>query len=134
MISMIINVAKRSSTQDVPPLSFEALFNKTDESGCTVLELAVKGNHVNVVELLLEEDPAYQHGPGSKSESLLPLIYRAMDKEYIDIVKILSQPYEAGGHKGAVALILAIKRRDKGMLFKEFNYIYDIKLLISIKI
>ncbi|KAL1826607.1 hypothetical protein ACET3Z_005019 [Daucus carota] len=113
MISMIINVAKRSSTQDVPHLSFEALFNKTDESGCTVLELAVKGNHVNVVELLLEEDPAYQHGPGSKLESLLPLIYRAMDKEYIDIVKILSKPYDAGGHKGAVALILAIKRRDK---------------------
>ncbi|XP_063942698.1 uncharacterized protein LOC108206743 isoform X1 [Daucus carota subsp. sativus] len=113
MISMIINVARRSSTQDVPHLSFEALFNKTDESGCTVLELAVKGNHVNVVELLLEEDPAYQHGPGSKSESLLPLIDRAMDKEYIDIVKILSKPYEAGGHKGAVALILAIKRRDK---------------------
>lgn len=61
---MLISAAKRSSTpQNAPLTSFEALFNKTDDFGCTVLGLAVKGNHLNVVELILTEDAAYDQ-PG----------------------------------------------------------------------
>lgn len=116
---MMINAAKRwSSAEDAPEASFEALFNKTDASGRTVLELAVDRNYANIVELILLQDPAYQHGCGSKN-GLMRLIYKAIDKEYRDIVNLLSETYEAGittGHKGVVALILAINRRDDGIL------------------
>lgn len=114
----MIDAAKRGgNAEDRPNVSFEALFNKTDMSGHTVLELAVERNYVDTVELILRENPAYQHGHGSKN-SLMRLIYKAIDKEYTDIVRLLSETYEAGittGHKGVVALIIAINRRDEGM-------------------
>lgn len=119
---MIINAAKRSTTpQNAPNVGFETLFNRIDESRCTVLELAVKGNHAHLVQLVLREDPAYQHGRQSKRNGLMRLIYKAIDEEYKDIVKLLSETYEAGinpDHNGVVALILAIKRRDKGIMYR----------------
>lgn len=115
---MIFDAAKRwSNAEDPPHVSFETLFNRTDESGRTLLELAMEKNYVNVVQLVLQEDLAYQRG--SKKNDLMRLIYKAIDKEYSqDIVRLLSQIYEAGiseDHKGVVKLILAIKSRDKGM-------------------
>ena len=113
LILTIIKAVKRSNTSEV-----EALFNRTDESGCTCLQLAVKKNYVNTVRLILTEDPAYQHGHVIKKHSLMCLIYDAIDMGFQDIVKLLSETYEAGmaiGYKGMLSLILAIKRRDKGM-------------------
>nr|XP_017233106.1 PREDICTED: serine/threonine-protein phosphatase 6 regulatory ankyrin repeat subunit A-like [Daucus carota subsp. sativus] len=121
VIGMMIDAAKRwSNAEDRPNVSFEALFNKTDMSGHTVLELAVDRNYVDTVELILRENPAYQHGRGSKN-SLMRLIYKAIDKEYTDIVRLLSETYEAGittGHKGVVALIIAINRRDEDSVIR----------------
>ncbi|KAL1826609.1 hypothetical protein ACET3Z_005021 [Daucus carota] len=121
VIRMMIDAAKRGgNAEDRPNVSFEALFNKTDMSGHTVLELAVDRNYVDTVELILRENPAYQHGHGSKN-SLMRLIYKAIDKEYTDIVRLLSETYEAGittGHKGVVALIIAINRRDEDSVIR----------------
>lgn len=118
-IRMIINAAKHSSSAvNAPHLSFEAIFRRSDESGRTVLELAVEKSNVHVVEILLRQDPAYESGRGSKNH-LMHLIYKAIDEELgIEIVKLLSEAYETGidkVHKGVIDLILAIKGRDKGM-------------------
>lgn len=114
---MLINAAKRSSgSEEASKKSFEALFNKIDQDKHTVLELAVMGNHVDVVKLILVEDPAYARG--NKKNYLMRLIYKAMDKEYTEIVKLLSETYKSGikgDCNGVLALILAIKRRNKGM-------------------
>lgn len=111
VIRTLINVAKRSHE------SFEAIFNRIDEKGHTILELAVEGNHVDVVELILQEDPAY--GCGNKKNDLICLINKAMDKGYKNIVKVLSNTYEGinPDHKGVIDLILAIIKRDKGMKY-----------------
>nr|XP_017232624.1 PREDICTED: ankyrin-3-like isoform X2 [Daucus carota subsp. sativus] len=110
-VGMIIDAFKHWNSEE------DALFNSTDEFGNTVLQLAVERNNVGVVKLLLEEDPAYQNCRGSKKHGLMRLIYKAIDNEYsTDIVKLLSETYEAGinpDHKGVLTLILAIKRRDK---------------------
>ncbi|KAK1382022.1 hypothetical protein POM88_019757 [Heracleum sosnowskyi] len=74
-------------------------------------------NYVKIVEVVLQEDLAYQHG--SKKNYLMRLIYKAIDNEYYsrDIVKLLSETYESGisgDHKDVVKLILAIKSSNKG--------------------
>lgn len=118
---MIINVAERWNTEgNTSHASFEAFFDITDESGSTVLQLAVERNYVDAVELILLADPAYKHGHGSKRNGLMRLIHKAIDNEYSkdDIIKLLSEAYEAGinpDHKGVLPLILAFKSRDKGM-------------------
>lgn len=113
---MLINAAKRSSSsKEASDGSFEAFLNKTDKDKHTALELAVMGNHVDVVKLILVEDPAY--GRGNKKNYIMRLIYKAMDKDYTEIVKILSETYKSGitgDCNGVLALILAIKRRNKG--------------------
>ncbi|KAK1382071.1 hypothetical protein POM88_019806 [Heracleum sosnowskyi] len=116
VMTVIINAAKRSSSSH-----FEALFNRTDESGCTVLELAVKKNYVNMVKLILAEDPACQRGRVPEKHALMCLIYKAIDTGYKDIVKLLCRTYEAGittGHRGVVSVILAIKRCDKASVLR----------------
>lgn len=67
----------------------------------------------------------------SKRNDLMRLIYKAIDEEYKDIVKLLSETYEAGinpDHNGVVALILAIKRRVKGIMYRlMYRLIYVLK-------
>lgn len=118
-IRMIINAAKLSSSaEDAPHLTFEGLFKRTDELGRTVLQLAVEKSYVHAVEIILRQDPASVNGGGSKNH-LMHLIYKAIDEEHgNDIVKLLSEAYETGidtVHQGVLTLILAIKRRDKGI-------------------
>ncbi|KAL8090981.1 hypothetical protein AgCh_040164 [Apium graveolens] len=112
VIRMIIDSAKRWSGVD-----FEALFSRTNELGSTVLQLAVDRNSEDAVKLILEEDPAYQHGHEIKRSCLMRLIYKAIDNGYSnDIVQLLSQTYQVGispDHKGALELILAIQRLDE---------------------
>ncbi|XP_074356675.1 uncharacterized protein LOC141696433 [Apium graveolens] len=108
VITMLVDAAERSSSSNT---SFEAIFNKTHhKTNHTVLELAVERNHVEVVEMILQRDPAY--GRGIKKNGLMLLIYKAMDMEFSAIVKLLSKAYQAGIHDGVVTLIIAIKRRD----------------------
>lgn len=119
VIKMIIDAAKcQSNSEDAPHESFGAIFNKTDASGRTVLKLAMDRNYMDVMKLILLEDPAYQQGPRCHRNSLMQLIYEVIDMEYSkDIVELLSQTYETGittDHKGVLNLILAIKKRDKG--------------------
>ncbi|KAK1382080.1 hypothetical protein POM88_019815 [Heracleum sosnowskyi] len=112
MIRMIIDAAKRWNNVD-----FEALFCRTDESGSTILQLAVERNDVDAGRLILLEDPAYQHGREIKRNGLMLLIFKAIDNKCSDhIIKLLSQTYEDGinpRHKDVLALILAIRRRDE---------------------
>ncbi|KAK1373724.1 hypothetical protein POM88_029917 [Heracleum sosnowskyi] len=121
VVKELINAAKRSSSsEDAPINSFEALFNKTDNYR-TVIDLAVRRNHLDVVELILVEDPAYQHGRTSKNINLKPLIYVAAEQGYKDMVILLCETYEAGnalGHKGQTALKAAIIARDKESVFR----------------
>ena len=95
------------------------LFRKTDENRCTCLELAVDRNYANIVELILAENPIYQSWNAPDFIDLMPLIYRAMDKEYTDIVKLLTSSYERGAditysYDDMAALISAIKGRKRG--------------------
>ncbi|KAK1352165.1 hypothetical protein POM88_053669 [Heracleum sosnowskyi] len=121
MIRMIIQAAKRWSSAEDPTLDkFGALFSRTDkpdESGRTVLQLAVDKNNVDAVRLILEEDPSNQDGGIVKRNGLMRLIYKAIDKKYSDdIVTLLSQTYQVRinpDHKDALKLILAIKNLDE---------------------
>ncbi|KAL8118192.1 uncharacterized protein LOC141723618 [Apium graveolens] len=118
IIRTIIHAAKRRNSAD-----FEAFFGRTNELGITVLQLAVENNCVEAVRLIVQEDPAYQHGPEIKRNGLMPLIFKAIDNECSDdIIKLLSQTYEAGiinpDHKEVVPLILAMRRRDKDSVLR----------------
>ena len=98
------------------------LFNRTDEKGRMILELAVEGNHLDLVKLILAKNPGY--GPrvwrmfpeliGRLFEltferksfyerrmypelmGIMPLIYKVMEreKENNDMVNLLTQTYE----------------------------------------
>lgn len=124
----LINAAKRwSNSEDSPQNMFEyVLFNRPDKNGKTVLYLAMQESYVEVVELILVEDPDYRQ-PGSKSNGLQSLIYKAAKYGDNDIVKLLSKAYEAGispRHSGLMALCLAIQDRDKG---KQSVFMHDSK-------
>ena len=86
-----------------------------------MLQLAVERNDVNVVRLILQEDPANKPGGGGiKRNGLMRLVCKAIDNEYsADIVKSLSETYKAGiinlDPDDLIALILAIQKLDKGM-------------------
>lgn len=117
---MTVKAAKRwSSAEGAVHASIKTLFHRIDKSGRTPLELAMFHNHVNAVELILREDPAYQDGRGSKNHRLLHLIYQAIENKYSEkIVELLSQTFEYGIEpdlKGVLALIIAIQRRDAGV-------------------
>ncbi|XP_074358556.1 uncharacterized protein LOC141697899 [Apium graveolens] len=120
---MMINAAKRSRSpgNNAPHLTFQALFRTTDESGRTVLELAVEKSNVHAVDIILKQDPAYESGRGSKNH-LMQLIYKAIDeKRGGEIVKLLSEAYENGidtDHKGVLDLILALKGRDNVLVLQ----------------
>lgn len=110
----------------------DVVYPQTDEYGQTILELAVERNYVEVVELILDvHNPAYQnYWIGDDFISLMPLIYKGMDKEYKNIVKLLTEKYEAGAKlytrlKNQASLISAIKSRKTGTkLFFLFEFTY----------
>ncbi|XP_074357329.1 uncharacterized protein LOC141697043 isoform X2 [Apium graveolens] len=117
LIMMTVKAAKRwSLSEDELHASFKAIFHRSDKSGRTPLELAMYHNHVNAVEMILLEDPAYQDGRGSKNHGLLRLIYQAIENKYSErILELLSRTFEAGINpnlKGVLDLIIAIQRRD----------------------
>ena len=75
------------------------LFNRTDEKGRMILELAVEENHLDVVKLILAKNPVYGRRIWRMYPELMgimPLIYRAMDNEKHDIVNLLTQTYQRG--------------------------------------
>lgn len=139
---MLIDAAKRTrGTEEAKNKYIEAFFNGTDEDGLSLLELAVVKNNLDLVKLLLLNDPAYRRG--NKKNGLMRLIYLSFDKKYSDMVNLLSEAYEAGKirvhkgktkglmnffskstetgeggnlgvYKGVASLILAIKKHDKG--------------------
>ncbi|KAK1382074.1 hypothetical protein POM88_019809 [Heracleum sosnowskyi] len=124
---MVNYAAERWSSAD-----FEALFSRTDESGSTVLQLAVERNNGDAVELILLEDPAYQQSREIKRNGLMLIIFKAIDNKCSDdIIKLLSQTYQVGispDHKDVVALILAMKRRDEDSVL---GLLRDAKQLVT---
>lgn len=103
VIKIIIDVLKDTFISKVPELNkyslyreFDKIFSTTDEYRQTILELAVERNYVRVVELILDViNPAYD-SDGEDFISLMPLIYKAKDKQYDSIVQVLADMYEAG--------------------------------------
>ncbi|KAL1826608.1 hypothetical protein ACET3Z_005020 [Daucus carota] len=135
MIKMMIEAAKGwSSAEDPSLLKFKEIFSRTDESRSTVLQLAMERNYVDVVKLILQEDPAYQPVPEIKRHGIMRLIYKAVDEKYSkDILEFLSEAYEAGidsDHKGVLALILDIKRRDEDSVL---GHLRDAKSRVTFK-
>lgn len=77
--------------------SMEELFRITDEDGKTILETAVERNNVTAVELLLDIQLfALSYWSGRDVMSLVPLIYKAENKGQKNMVKVLSERYQAG--------------------------------------
>ncbi|WOH15980.1 hypothetical protein DCAR_0935529 [Daucus carota subsp. sativus] len=114
--------AKRSSALKKVPI--EALFNKTDHENRTLLSLAVLKNHLDVVKLILEEDPAFRV-TGSKNSDLKSLISLASREGYNNVVKTLCEKYESGKktvHTGHFLLLEAIKGRDKELVYALLKY------------
>ncbi|KAL8090974.1 hypothetical protein AgCh_040157 [Apium graveolens] len=104
-----------------PVSSFQAVLRRVDEQKKTILELAVEQNHVKVIESILDvQNPAREDDwIGDDFISLMPLIYKAMDKKYENIVKVLTQRFKAGAKlskdpeiKDQASLISAIRSRD----------------------
>lgn len=118
---VLMDSAKRSSfLENGLHNNFKALFDRTDHQNRTLLSLAVLTNHLDVVTLILKEDPAYERVPAIKKSGLKSLISIASREGHKDIVKILCEKYEAGKanyHAGHVLLINAIKEGDKGMQY-----------------
>ena len=114
---MIIDQIKKHNTNVLP----DEIFYETDEDGYTVLEVAVELNQMAVVTLLLD----LQHPAASKRKdgafiSLMPVIYKAQEKDYKKIVDLLTQRYDEGSKlskdfKDQVSLISAIKSGKTGM-------------------
>ncbi|KAH7844789.1 hypothetical protein Vadar_031688 [Vaccinium darrowii] len=84
------------------------MLRKTNEDKDTALHEAVRGNHVSVVKLLVEEDPEFLYNPNNSSETPL---YLAAERNYCKIVtKILRTCPSAayGGPNGRTALHAAV--------------------------
>ncbi|KAL8092232.1 hypothetical protein AgCh_034499 [Apium graveolens] len=112
VVKVLIDAAKRSScSEDAPYNSFEALFNRTD------VDLAMRRDHLDMIELILVEDPAYQHGHASKNINLKPLIYVATEHGYKDMVKLTHECGNTLGHGGQTALKAAFIARDEESIF-----------------
>lgn len=83
----------------------------------TALHLAVVGEHLDVVNLILEADSTYPHD--DKNRKLKTPIYIAAEQGYTNIVKRLCKTSEFGyttlGPKNQTALHAAILGRDAGM-------------------
>ncbi|WOH14435.1 hypothetical protein DCAR_0933954 [Daucus carota subsp. sativus] len=123
VLMITLQAAKRwSSAEEALDADFKTLFQRSDELGRTPLELAMSHNHVDAVELILLEDPAYQDGRGSRNQGLLGLICQAIENKYKEkIVELLCETFETGidpNLKGVLGLIIAIQRRDAGPILK----------------
>ncbi|XP_017236814.1 uncharacterized protein LOC108210071 isoform X2 [Daucus carota subsp. sativus] len=127
VIKLIIKAVKHANkhgTSDERDQRLMQFFNRTDEKGRMILELAVEGNHLDLVKLILAKNPGY--GPrvwrmfpeliGRLFEltferksfyerrmypelmGIMPLIYKVMErekeKENNDMVNLLTQTYE----------------------------------------
>ncbi|XP_074356752.1 uncharacterized protein LOC141696521 [Apium graveolens] len=112
---------------------FDKIFSATDEYRQTVLELAVERNYVAVAELILDVTNPINDPCGEDFVSLMPLIYKAMDKQYDGMVKVLVDMYEAGAEASYIrffdpfsyddhaALISAIRTGQTENVFMELD-------------
>ncbi|KAL8091033.1 hypothetical protein AgCh_040215 [Apium graveolens] len=110
VIEMIIDQIKEHNIS----AGLDEIFYETDEDGCTILELAVELNKVAVVELILDlQSPLSKRNDGAFI-SLMPLIYKAQEKDYNSIAELLTERYNDGSKlakdfKDQVSLISAIR-------------------------
>ena len=100
VIKLIIKAFKhvnKHGTSDERSKRLMQFFNKTDEKRCTILELAVEEDYLDVVRLILEKNPAY-HRPERYPDliGIMPLIYKVMDKENNAMVNLLTRAYQRG--------------------------------------
>ncbi|KAL8090970.1 hypothetical protein AgCh_040153 [Apium graveolens] len=140
MIKIIIDVFKTMFISKDPTASkysmykeFDKIIFTTDEYGQTILELAVELNYVGVVEVILEViNPTYD-SHGEDFISLKSLIYKAKDKHYDSMIKVLVGMYEAGADASYFSFfdqstyddhdtfISAIESRDTKKVFLELD-------------
>ncbi|XP_074374830.1 uncharacterized protein LOC141715252 [Apium graveolens] len=129
---VLMDSAKRSSLlQNGPDNYFKSLFDRVDHQNRTLLSLAVLTNNLDVVKLILEEDPAYEHPTTSKDSDLKSLICTASREGYKDVVKILLEIYGKHGRRHChVLLIEAIEEghKDYNLQFCDFERAGGLKL------
>lgn len=114
---VLIDSAKRSSLlENGPDNYFNGLFDRTDHQNRTLISLAVQTNHLDVVKLILKEDPAYECVTEKVKSGLKSLISIASREGHKDMFKILCEKYEDGKSDcaGHVLLIEAIEGGEKG--------------------
>ncbi|XP_017232772.2 uncharacterized protein LOC108206862 isoform X1 [Daucus carota subsp. sativus] len=100
VIKLIIKAFKHANkhgTSDERSKRLMQFFNKTNEKRCTIFELAVEEDHLDVVRLILEKNPAY-HRPDRYPDliGIMPLIYKVMDKENNAMFNLLTRAYQKG--------------------------------------
>ena len=102
VIKLIIKAVKHANkhgTSDERSKRLMQFFDKIDEKRCTILELAVEKDHLDVVGLILVKNPAYlkTHCRYPDLIGIMPLIYKVMDKENNnDMVNSLTRAYQRG--------------------------------------
>ncbi|XP_017224640.1 uncharacterized protein LOC108200886 [Daucus carota subsp. sativus] len=111
VIKMIIDQIRKHNANVLP----DEIFYEIDEDGYTVLEVAVELNQTAVVDLVLDlQHPAAPKRKDGAFISLIPVIYKAQEKGYKNIVDLLTQRYNhrsklSKDFKDQVSLISAIK-------------------------
>ncbi|KAL8090661.1 hypothetical protein AgCh_039916 [Apium graveolens] len=110
VIEMVIDQIKKHNIN----AGVDEIFYETDEDGCTILEVAVELNKEAVINFILDlQHPASKRKDGAFI-SLMPIIYKAQEKNYKNIVKLLTDRYNDGSKlskdfKDQVSLISAIR-------------------------
>lgn len=107
------------------------IYCRVDQQGRSVIEVAVERNYLEVVELLLDlKNPAYKDDwMRHDFISLMPLIYKAREKEYKNMVQLLTERYEAGakvmtGCTIHAKLIAAITNHETGIKHIFIKFVY----------
>lgn len=128
--SDVIEVLIKAAKDSVPhggkiETDFDNLYEHVDvirrsagDTGDTALHIAVRENHLNVVNLLLHVEPEFPYLVDGLNYEFKRPIYIAAERGYKDIVKVLCDICDLeciSGPQSESALHAAIRGRDTGM-------------------
>lgn len=114
IVQSLINCAKSESREVEANQKVTRMVNLAKD---TVLHDATRNGHVDVVKLLMEEDPELALLVNAAGESLL---FVAVERQFLDIVQLLLRTTEEcchGGRDGMNALHAAVLCLRRGKLF-----------------
>lgn len=111
MVEVIIDAATRSFSEE----EFVDFIQKVDNNGDSVLHLAVQGNHLDVVKLIIRANAAHPTLVNNDSKSP---IFIAAEQGNVDILTLLYQyckSLKTPGPGGQTVLHAAVIGGDQGM-------------------